>query len=584
MTPFQFFRFAVAQHRIKVFFIFFGDLLQAAFALFMPFAVKDLIDALVDYDAAGVLSVWDAASTPFMILVLAALGVFFGSRLSGTVQLFLAPKYRVKPRLLMVDHLQSHSINFFSNRFSGALGSKINDSMNGLALGTFIFCFDVWPVLVKGIVAVILVYMTDMFLGAVTSLWLLIYFIGMTWGAIRQYRISETIAGERAKITGSIVDLSANIQSVKSFSREGYEREIIERDMKGEIKHSYRFGITREAIGWFHSIMSTAIILGVVYHIIELHAEGQISLGEIAFIFTLLFLVTEQARNLLWGVFDFLQNMGQMADGVNTIMRPHRMQDKEGAQDLSVTQGDVTFDHVGFAYPEMPEEQVLDGFTLSISAGQKLGLVGKSGAGKTTLANLLLRFYDVQSGAIRIDGQNIADATQASLRSQIAVIPQDTSLFHRTLMENIRYGRLDATDEEVVQAAKQAFADEFIQKLPDRYDTMVGERGVKLSGGQRQRIAIARAILKDSPILILDEATSALDSESEQKIQASLKDLMQGKTVIAIAHRLSTIAGLDRLIMMERGRIVEDGTHQELLDKNGAYAKLWQMQSGGFIT
>jgi ABC-type multidrug transport system fused ATPase/permease subunit len=240
----------------------------------------------------------------------------------------------------------------------------------------------------------------------------------------------------------------------------------------------------------------------------------------------------------------------------------------------------IDLDSVDFSYEG---NDVFKEFNLSILDGQKIGLVGQSGAGKSTLVSLLLRLYDIQSGTIKIDGQNISEVTQESLRRNIAVIPQDTSLFHRSLMDNIRYGNLDASDDAVIEAAKKAHAHDFIMDLPDAYDTMVGERGVKLSGGQRQRIAIARAILKDAPILILDEATSALDSESERLIQDSLRTLMDGKTVIAIAHRLSTISHLDRLIVMDKGQIIEDGTHENLLNQNGQYAKLWSMQSGGFL-
>jgi ABC-type multidrug transport system fused ATPase/permease subunit len=271
----------------------------------------------------------------------------------------------------------------------------------------------------------------------------------------------------------------------------------------------------------------------------------------------------------------FFQRLGEVEEGMEAISKPHSMVDRRNAIDISMGRSTIDLDSVDFSYEG---NDVFKEFNLSILDGQKIGLVGQSGAGKSTLVSLLLRLYDIQSGTIKIDGQNISEVTQESLRRNIAVIPQDTSLFHRSLMDNIRYGNLDASDDAVI-----AHAHDFIMDLPDAYDTMVGERGVKLSGGQRQRIAIARAILKDAPILILDEATSALDSESERLIQDSLRTLMDGKTVIAIAHRLSTISHLDRLIVMDKGQIIEDGTHENLLNQNGQYAKLWSMQSGGFL-
>jgi len=279
------------------------------------------------------------------------------------------------------------------------------------------------------------------------------------------------------------------------------------------------------------------------------------------------------------------ESYGYLNDSLSTLIKPHHVDNKEDAHKLVVSNGEIAFRDVCFDYgAEAEGRPVFENLNIVIPAGQRVGLMGSSGAGKSSFVNLIQRFFDVNSGAIEIDGVDIRDVTQRSLRQSIAIIPQDTALFHRTIMENIRYGRLDASDEEVIVAAERAYAINFINELPDGFDTMVGERGVKLSGGQRQRIAIARAILKDAPILILDEATSALDSESEKLLQASLESLMAGKTVIAVAHRLSTINTMDRLLVMDAGRIVEDGTHDELLSNDrGIYARLWGMQSGGFI-
>jgi ABC-type multidrug transport system fused ATPase/permease subunit len=309
--------------------------------------------------------------------------------------------------------------------------------------------------------------------------------------------------------------------------------------------------------------------------------HGTITVGDFLLVTTLMIQLIRNVFDMANGLPDTYDMVGSIRDSLDMLIVPREIRDRPAAAELEVGPGEVAFDDVTFAYDR--KRPVFEGLKLTIPAGQRVGLVGHSGAGKTTLVTLLMRLYDVQVGAIRIDGQNIAEVTQASLRRSIALIPQDVILFHRTLMDNIRYGRPGASDVAVIQAARRAHAHEFVCALPDGYQTLVGERGVKLSGGQRQRIAVARALLKQAPILVLDEATSALDSESEALIQAGMSEAMAGKTVIAIAHRLSTLAHLDRLLVIDNGRVVEDGSHTELLARNGIYANLWRRQVGGFL-
>lgn len=586
-TAFSFFCEAVAYHPWKTIFMFVFELLQALCVLLLPFIIKDLVNAVIDFDPALQNDIWNAIETPFRNFVLVSIALLISARISGTILAFLAPVFRLKPREKLVEHLQTHPVNFFQSRHSGSLGNKINEGCNGLGFGLWTFAFDVWPILIKFVISVVLLFIASVQMGAIMMVWSLIYFSAIIFLGFKQSNAIEKISRSRSKITGHIVDMATNIQAVKSFANEKYEREVLHQNMEEERKVTSKFQIIRELSGWFHSIMGLGLTVLLMYIALTEYVAGNISVGDIAFMFSLILIVTEQSRGLLWGFTHFLEHLGQLNDGVKTVMQPHVLKDAPNAKSLNIKTPAIEYKNVFFKYPDTVEDiktRVFEDFNLTIKAGEKIGLIGQSGSGKSTLINLLMRFYDINSGSIAIDNQNIAKVTQQSLRQNIAVISQDTTLFHRSLIDNIRYGQLDASDEDVITAAKQAYAHDFIKDLPEKYETIVGERGVRLSGGQRQRIAIARAILKRAPILILDEATSALDSESEQMIQNSLETLMQGKTVIAIAHRLSTIAHLDRLLVIQNGKIVEDGTHDELQQiPNGTYAKLWSMQSGGFL-
>ncbi len=336
-----------------------------------------------------------------------------------------------------------------------------------------------------------------------------------------------------------------------------------------------------ERVRWFQYTAAALLKIAVLYYSLELWGRGAISVAEFVVACTTALLIINEARNLSRRFLEFFEYVGNVANGVHVIIKPHEIVDQPQAVPATIERGRIEFRKVTFGYT--PDRPIFRDLSVTIPAGQRVGLVGFSGSGKSTFVSLILRLYDVQSGAILIDGMDIRDMTQESLHRQLSLIPQDPNLFHRTLMENIRYGRLDATEEEVMEAARKAHAHEFVMQIKDKYDSLVGERGVKLSGGQRQRIAIARVVVKNAPILILDEATSSLDSITEQAIQETLGDVMKGKTVIVVAHRLSTIAHLDRILVFDQGAIVEDGSHAELLARQGAYQRLWSRQAGGFV-
>ncbi|HAF55600.1 MAG TPA: multidrug ABC transporter ATP-binding protein, partial [Thauera sp.] len=420
--------------------------------------------------------------------------------------------------------------------------------------------------------------------------WLALYVLVLRWFVPRLSKVSRAQADARALMTGRITDAYTNIATVKLFSHAGREA-------------GYARGAMQEFMHTVHAQMRLVSGIEIVVHSLSmglilatsgvalwLWSQGQVGVGAVAAATAMALRLNGMSHWVMWEMASLFENVGTVQDGINTLSRPHAVVDRADAKPLVVRRGEVRFEQLVFSYGATGPQarRVIDDFTLTIRPGEKIGVVGRSGAGKSTLVNLLLRFYDLEQGRILIDGQDIAGVTQNSLRAQIGMVTQDTSLLHRSVRDNILYGRPDATDADMIAAAKRAEAHEFILTLTDPkgrrgYDAHVGERGVKLSGGQRQRIAIARVMLKDAPILLLDEATSALDSEVEAAIQASLYRLMEGKTVVAIAHRLSTIAAMDRLVVMDKGRIVEEGDHHSLLARGGLYARLWAHQSGGFL-
>jgi ATP-binding cassette, subfamily B, multidrug efflux pump len=503
----------------------------------------------------------------------------------------LRGNYAMRIRWLAHRYLLRQSLEFFQNDFAGRVATKVMQT----ALGVRDTVMKLTQVLVYVVVyflsALALFAANDWRLTIPLVLWLLGYIAATFYFVPRLGRLSEVQADMRSLLTGRVVDSYTNIPTVKLFAHaereDAYAREGMEW-MLDSVFNSMRMATL---LGAVLNTLNAALLFFTAAVSVWLWQIGAVTTGAIAFAVGLVFRLKGMSHWVIWEVAGLFEDIGVVQDGIETIARERSVVDAPDAKPLIVTRGEVVFERVRFNYgkPHDPRSNdVVDGFSLTIAPGEKVGLVGRSGAGKSTLVNLLLRFYDVEQGRILIDGQNIAEVTQESLRSQIGVVTQDTSLLHRSILDNIRYGRPDATLAQVEAAARKAHADEFIPLLQDMkgrrgYEAHVGERGVKLSGGQRQRIAIARVLLKDAPILVLDEATSALDSEVEAAIQENLYSLMEGKTVIAVAHRLSTIAAMDRLVVMDRGRIVEEGSHDALLRKGGLYASLWRRQSGGFL-
>lgn len=498
----------------------------------------------------------------------------------------LLGNYPMSIRWLAHRYLLNQSLNFYQDDFAGRVATKVMQT--SLAVReTVMKAMDVF--------VYVTVYFTSMIIMLATAdwrlmipmiVWLLAYIAIQIYFVPKLKDVASAQADARSTMTGRIVDSYTNIQTVKLFSHSQRETQYAEQGMKGFLNTVYHQMRLVTGFDVAVEISNYILVFSVAALSIYLWLDSAISVGAIAIAVSLALRVNGMSMWIMWEVGALFENMGTVVDGMKTLSKPIDIKDKPGAKDLVVTEGGIHFDNVSFHYGE--NKGVISHLDLNIKPGEKVGLVGRSGAGKSTLVNLLLRFHDVEDGSIKIDGQNISEVTQDSLRSKIGMVTQDTSLLHRSIRDNILYGNPDATEEDLLKATKQAHAHEFIETLTDPfgnvgYDAQVGERGVKLSGGQRQRIAISRVLLKDAPLLVLDEATSALDSEVEAAIQESLNELMQGKTVIAIAHRLSTIAQMDRLIVLDKGSIVEQGSHQELIANNGIYAQLWAHQTGGFI-
>ena len=553
-------------------------------ALLFQFMGK-VVDWLGKYTPATLFAEKGWALAAMAAMMLFSIGwIFIASNVRlQTLQGVFPMRLRWNFHRLMLDQ----SLGFYQDEFAGRVSAKVMQT--ALALR------DVVMTVADMVVYVLVYFITSGVILVALDGWLLLPFIGWMIGFALVMRFlipklgktASRQADARSLMTGRITDAYSNITTVKLFSHGAREAAYAKQSMEEFMVTVHAQMRLATLLHTCSFIVNSSLTAGTTALGIWLWYHGQVGVGAVATATAMALRVNGLSQYIMWESARLFENIGTVNDGMATLSKPQTILDKPNALPLKVSQGEIKFEHVDFSYEA--GKPLLNGFNLTIRPGEKVGLIGRSGAGKSTIVNLLLRFYEPQSGTISIDGQNVDSVTQESLRAQIGLVTQDTSLLHRSVRDNIVYGRPDATDAEMISAAERAEAADFIPNLSDAkgrrgYDAHVGERGVKLSGGQRQRIAIARVMLKDAPILLLDEATSALDSEVEAAIQESLDKMMDGKTVIAIAHRLSTIAAMDRLIVLDKGRIIEEGSHAELLEKHGLYAKLWAHQSGGFLS
>ncbi|MEL6570519.1 MAG: ABC transporter ATP-binding protein [Pseudomonadota bacterium] len=543
---------------------------------------------LVDLMAAGPETFWADYGTEvllatLLLVFLRPIAVTFSSMVNFSgISTHLLPQSRWRAHRWMLGQ----PVGFFQNDFAGRLSNRVLKLGNATEDGVFIVFEAFWSSAMFAVVTVLLMLQMSVWLAVPVTIWIIVFTAVVIWFGPKTAVYAQKFSGAESRVSGRIVDSYTNIETIKLFARDEDETRYVLSAMK---RVQLRFG----ALMRFFAVQTGAMaifnafaLLVIIGPALWLWTNGALTIGEVAAAIAMALRLNMMTGWIIWMTVRVFEHLGDIAESLESVAVPHSVTDKPGAPAIQIKQGQIDFQGVAHHYGRRIGG--LNGVDLSIKGGERVGLVGPSGAGKSTLVNLLLRLRDAEEGEIRIDGQNIADVQQQSLRGAIGMVTQDTSLLHRSVRQNLMYGRPEATEDEMIAATMQAQAHEFIMELEDNkgrqgYNALVGERGVKLSGGQRQRIALARVILKDAPILLLDEATSALDSEVEAAIQSALQEMMEGKTVIAIAHRLSTIAQMDRIVVMQDGRVVEDGAHDALVSAGGQYARLWSRQSGGFI-
>lgn len=554
------------------------QLCASACTTLIPYAIGEITGAV----SQGLWSSTDVleACLPYLLLLAGlALGEMLFSRTMSICMIIVRPMQKRRVTGDLFAYLQQHSHRYFSERFAGSLSQRISEASVGLLEINYMAVVELMPIAVTLIGSLLLLATASVWLSLSLLAWMLIYVTASYQMARRAQVFAHAHAEARSTTSGKVVDAVTNLSSVRLFARNQYERQYLDRYLSREKQAARRSFFFMERVRWFQDAMALVLRLGLIILALYLWHIKRIDVAQFVMVASLGLLIVANAKYLSYQFLHFFESSGNIQNSVDTLIKPHEYPDRETAQDIRIERGDIELENVTFGYSAT--HPILQNFSLKIPAGQRVGIVGYSGSGKSTLLNLLLRLYEPQEGNIRIDGIEIRDMTYESLYRQVGLIPQEPGLFHRTLSENIGYGKEKARQDDIEIAARRAHAHDFIKHMEQGYEALVGERGVKLSGGQRQRIAIARVLIKNAPILIMDEATSSLDSETERLIQNSLDGIMGNKTVLVVAHRLSTIAHLDRILVMDKGRIIEDGSHHELLARKGAYARLWAHQANG---
>ena len=558
--------------------VFFGAIGIQAAGLISPLYMRELFNILAAYNTTS--AVVHHLLILVVVIAIVSLAGWIAQRIQVYSIMYLESHAMADLYASAFDYLIGHSYQFFISRFSGTLTRRVSKFAAAFETMLDAIMLQFFPTAVFALGAVVILFLRSHGLGIALGAWIMLFVSFQLFVARLRQPLRVARSEADSKMVGTLSDAISNQNTIALFSGTIFESALFRKIVALWQKATMRSWNADEFIWSIQGLLMVGINIGLLYGAVIYWQRGLLTIGDFVLIQSYLLGLFSSLMGINYTVRRFYDAFADAVEMVEIMQTPHEIQDRPDAVPLAIEGGTIAFAHVGFFFDK--ERPILHDLNLTVAKNEKLALVGPSGAGKTTITKLLLRLYDVVEGAILIDGQNIREVTQESLRDAIAFVPQEPILFHRSLMDNIRYGRRDATDDEVIDAAKKAHCHEFISSLPETYATHVGERGVKLSGGERQRVAIARAILKNAPILVLDEATSSLDSESEALIQDALRTLMQGKTVVVIAHRLSTIMRMDRIVVLEHGDVVAEGTHHELIAQGGLYQKLWSIQAGGF--